>query len=246
MRPFLFFVFISAFIFESCNSIYVPATPSTPVFGKGNSFKINTTVGASGLNASLDYSPITHYYLGGEVHGMKLMALDSNRHLNAGGHIGYYFSPGDEDSHLNFQIGYNFGNCHYADVFDSAESHLYSCSAVYETYHAQSYYVHDFRHGKFFGFGVRYDLYRVNGKYTDVYNHFFTKSIPVKTSVPMAFAFFEYPFGRHSVWNLNMFGGVQLSTNRGEHNFVGQDVPGFYTYFVFRIGIAYQIHFGKN
>ena len=245
-RTFFFAVCACLCALESCNTIYVPATPSTPVFASGNSVKLNSTLGASGLNASLDYSPISHYYLGGEAHGMKLQFLDSNRQLNAGGHIGYYFSPGDEDSHLNFQLGYNFGSSHYADVFDSAESHLYSSTNVYETYHAQVFYVQDFRHGKYFGFGARYDLYR--GSFTNANNHFFGKSIPVKTSLPMAFIFLEYPLGRNprnSPWNLNAYGGLQLSTFNLANNDASQDVPGFYTYFIFRVGISYQLHFGK-
>jgi hypothetical protein len=243
MRHFIFFFFISFFLLESCNTMYVPATPSTPVFAKGNSFKINTTLGASGLNGSVDYSPLNHYYLGGEAQGMRLMPLDSNHHLNVGGHVGYYFSPGDEDSHLNFQIGYTYGTSHYADVFDSTESHLYSASSVYATYHIQAFYVHDFRETKFFGFGLRYDLFR--GTYTDIRSKFFVKSVPEKTSLPMAFVFFEYPFGRNSPWNLNAFTGVQLSTAQISDKNVSQDVPGFYTYFVFRVGIAYQLHSKK-
>ena len=243
MRHFLFLIFIFSSLLESCNAIYIPATPSTPVFANGNSVKINSTLGASGINASIDYSPLTHFYLGGEVHGLRLMMLDSNRNLNLGGHIGYYFSPGDEDSHLNFQIGYNTGNGHYADVFDSAASHLYSSENKYQTYHAQAFYAHDFREGKTLGFGLNYAIYK--GSNTDIKSRYYRKSIPEKTSFPMVFAFFEYPFGRKSNWYLNAFSAFQLSTEQvGDLN-VSQDVPGFYTYFIFRIGIAYQIHFGK-
>ncbi len=243
MRHFVLFCLCSALIpvFESCNAIYVPATPSTPVFAKGNSLKLNTTVGATGLNASLDYSPITHYYLGGEWHGTK---LDSNSHLNAGAHVGYYFSPNGENSILNFQVGYNYGNGHYADVYDSTDSHLYKTNFVYETYHVQVFYVNDYRQSKFFGVGLRYDYY--HGNYANEFSPFFIKSIPRKTSLPMAFVFFEYSFGRNSTWNLNATGGVQLSTANITDKDISQDVPGFYTNFFFRAGIAYQIHFGKK
>lgn len=243
MRPLFVLLFISVFIIDGCNAIYIPATPSTPVFAKGNSIKLNSTFGASGFNASLDYSPINHYYIGGEWHGMKLMSLDSNRQMNAGGHIGYYFSPGDEDSHLNFQVGYNFGNSHYADVFDDLQSHLHSTSCVYETYHAQAYYVQDFRQEKFFGVGLRFDYFK--GSYTDINSIIFTKSLPAKTVLPMAFAFFEYPFGRNSPWNLNAMAAMQISTAQLQDKNASQDVPGFYTHFIFRVGIAYQLHFGK-
>lgn len=243
MRLLLFSFFISILLLESCNAIYIPATPSTPVFAKGNSVKINSTIGASGVNGSLDYSPINHIYLGGEAQGIRLMMLDSNRHLNLGGHIGYYLCPGDEDSHLNFQVGYTYGKSHYADVYDSTESHLYSASSVYATYHIQAFYVHDFRQSKVFGVGVRYDIYR--GTYTDIKSRYYRKSIPEKTSFPMAFAFFEYAFGRNSPWNLNALAGFQLSSEQvGDIN-VTQDVPRFYPNFIFRVGIAYQLHSKK-
>lgn len=235
MRLFSFIIFVFFFAMESCNSLYVPATPSTPVFVKGNSLKASSSLSVDGLNLNLDYSPFNHFYFGGNAHGYY---GTYNNHLNGSGYAGIYFNLPDSLIHLNFQSGYVQGSADWTDNFVGSDFVLGSASTIYHTTYVQAFCALHPHEKNQLGFGLRYDFYRA--AFNAVYPRDFSSHIPGQAGIPMAFAFGDFGFKKHPAFKFNLFLGINIM--------LVKSYAGIQTYFPYyvRMGISYQLHFGKK
>ena len=213
----------------------MPATPSTPVFEKGNSFKGGASLGVDGLSANLDYSPFNHFYLGGNSHGYYARY---NQHLNAGGHAGVYFNLHDSLLHLNFQAGYVAGNSLWSDTYVGSDYTLGGAFTIYHTKYLQAFCAMHPGKRKQFGAGLRYDLY--DARYPWVDPVVFAPHVPNKGGIPMGFVFWNIGFKKHPAFQFNFLMAINVM--------LVKQYPGAGTYapYFMRAGISYQVHFGKK
>src|ERR1041385_9136313 len=117
MRQLSFVIFI-VLVLESCNAFYVPATTHVPILQGKKDFCQDASIGGSGINEAISYSPINHFYFGGTSH---FLIGDLNHNYSGGPHIGCYVNPFSNWVHFNSQTGYGFGNSSYGNPFTGAD-----------------------------------------------------------------------------------------------------------------------------
>jgi hypothetical protein len=233
--PLLLFIFILA---ESCNSLYVPATPAVPVFEKKQALKMGGSIGIKGWNVNADYTPVNHFYFGASYHGMRQFA-GNNLHESVGAHIGGYFNQGF-GGHTNFQAGYTLGHSYYADPFSGSENYLRIGENYYDQLYFQAFQSVKTLKENAWIFGLRVDMY--HGHYSHIWPGVYKDELPVHTAFPMGFFCYQHSSKNIPGLQTDLLFGYQVSTiEPGQYASYS-----FYSGLILRVGISYRVEFGKN
>lgn len=237
MRNIIPFLLLVIFI-ESCNSLYVPATPSIPVFEKKQSLKISGSVGGKGWNANADYTPLDHLYFGVRYHGME-QPSGRNSQESLGAHLGCYFNQ-DFGGHSNFQFGYTLGHAYYADQFSGGEGYLRIGDNTYNQIYFQAFQALKTWKGNAWILGLRMDMYHAH--YSYLWPNLYRNDVPIRSAFPMGFVCYQYSFKKAPGLMSDLYVGYQTSTIQAGR-YVGY---AFYTGVICRAGISYRFEFGKK
>jgi hypothetical protein len=231
-------LFIPAFLLVGCNSLYVPATPSVPVFEKKQALKVSGSIGVKGWNANADYTPLNYFYFGAAYHGMEVRG--SNSHQSLGAHVGGYFNHKSFEGHSNLQFGYTLGHSYYADQFSGSSDHLRRGTGSYNKIHLQAF--HSVRTVKenAWMLGIRWDAYRAH--YTGLAPNFYKNEVPTRSDFLMAFICYQYSFNKLPALMTDLYLGYQVSSIEPG----GHAGYAFYSGLILRVGVSYQFEFGKT
>lgn len=226
MKPSVAFL-LPVFVFLcGCNTVYIPATPSTPVFeGKGQ-IVATSSVGLSGVNFNISHSPVKHFYYGAEAFG-----LWSGRrliHSNAGAHLGFYRHFRDSTGGINLQGGFRLG--------ESA----YETDTRYKTYFGQIFAASYLRRATF-GMGLRLDIYKgENQMPPPVFMP--GENLKKNLLIPCAFLFLQSKPKRNPGLSFFMLAGFQgPDLNYGFVDFF--ELNDHYHMVIFRTGLRFQFRY---
>lgn len=238
MQKNTFFLFIFILTLESCNLLYVPASPAVPVFENNQPLVIGGSIGAKGWNANADYSPLNHFYFGASYHGLETGGLNS--HESLGGHIGYYYNQPGFSGSSNFQLGYTKGRSDYGDPFSGNENYVHEGRNSYQEIYLQAFQSLKTHKENTWIFGARFEMYHAH--YSRIWPGVYRDELPVHTAFPMVFICYQYAIksvpGLYTDFYVAGFASTIPAGLQARY--------AFYSNPVLRIGVSYRFQFGKN
>jgi hypothetical protein len=245
MRHLFYLIFLFVFFLESCNAFYVPASPHVPMLRGKKDFCQHASLGTSGINEAVSYSPVNHFYFGGTGH---VFYSANNKHFSGGPHLGCYLNPFGGSIHLNFQTGYGWGSSEYANPISGSDV---SGDADYNYYYLQAFIAFNTKKNEnsFFGIGGQYSAshFIYSSLYYRSSNGPIPGSLPVNQGFGSAFFFVQKNFFDAPHLRFFWMGGYQFATPELSDPDLGGFIDGnLYLSFCCRLGLTYQIQFGKK